>query len=79
MEPARGVAIKAKGTPLPGVPQRFGVTVTFTHEALRACRVTATFSPDDGLEDILTVLCGVTQSAYVVRGKTVALDGTGCP
>lgn len=59
--------------------QRFGVTVTFTRESLKACRVTATFSPDDGLEEILTVLCGVTQSTYEIRGKTVALDGNGCP
>lgn len=58
---------------------RFGVTVTFTHETLKACRVTATFSPDDGIEEILTVLCGVTQSTYVVRGKTVTLEGNGCP
>ena len=59
--------------------QRFGVTVSFKNDALRACRVTATFSPDDGLEDMLTVLCGVTQSTYTVQGKGVTLDGKGCP
>lgn len=58
--------------------QRFGVTVAFRNDALRACRVTATFSPDDGLEDILTVLCGVTQSTYTTQGKAVTLDGKGC-
>ena len=36
--------------------QRFGVAVTFVHSALKGCRVTATFSTDDGLEEILTVL-----------------------
>ena len=59
--------------------QRFGVTVTFHNDALRACRVTATFSPEDGLDEILTVLCGVTASTYTERGKEISLDGKGCP
>jgi transmembrane sensor len=59
--------------------QRFGVSVAFVNPNIKACRVTATFSPDDGLEDFLAVLCGVTQSTYVVRGRSVSLDGKGCP
>ncbi len=59
--------------------QRFGVTVAFRNEALRTCRVTATFSPEDGLDEILTVLCGVTASTYSERGKEILLDGKGCP
>jgi ferric-dicitrate binding protein FerR (iron transport regulator) len=58
--------------------QRFGVTVTFRNDALRACRVTATFSPEDGLDEILTVLCGVTASTYSEQGKEISLDGKGC-
>jgi transmembrane sensor len=60
------------------IEQRFGVSVAFANPAIGACRFTATFSADDGLEEILTVLCGVTQTTYTVKNHKVTLDGKGC-
>ena len=58
---------------------RFGVAFQFTDSAARQNRVTATFSPDDSLGIILTVLCTVTKTSYTIDGRTVTINGSGTP
>lgn len=56
----------------------FGVRVGFGNPAVKQCRVTATFYKEDELEEILTVVCGVSQSSFTIKDKNVLIDGRGC-
>ena len=56
----------------------FGVTVGFVNPVVKECRVTATFYREDDLEEILTVVCGVSQSTFTMHDKHVLIDGRGC-
>lgn len=60
------------------VQQRFGRTVKFTNAVLEKCRVTATFYEDDDLDEIMTVICGISQSTYSVKDGVITIDGKGC-
>ena len=57
---------------------RFNVAFSFVNPALKDCRVTATFYMEDDLDQIMTVICGVNQSNFVIQGYTVRIDGKGC-
>jgi ferric-dicitrate binding protein FerR (iron transport regulator) len=57
---------------------RFGTVITFANPKLRDCRVTASFSDDDLLEEVLTVICGVSKSHFTIQGNKVIIDGKGC-
>lgn len=56
----------------------FGVTVGFVNPVVKQCRVTATFYREDELEEIMTVVCGVSESNFTMHNKTVTIDGKGC-
>jgi ferric-dicitrate binding protein FerR (iron transport regulator) len=58
--------------------QRFSVVIDFANPAIRNCRVTATFSGDDKLTEMLTVICGVSQSNYTIQNNKIIIDGKGC-
>ncbi|HVU54331.1 MAG TPA: FecR domain-containing protein [Puia sp.] len=60
------------------VQQRFGKIVRFTNPVLADCRVTATFYEDDDLDEIMTVICSISQSTYTIRDNVIAIDGKGC-
>ena len=55
--------------------KRYKVTVSFTNPAIKECRVTATFSTEDQLEEVLQVLCAVTQDTYTINGSSITLNG----
>jgi ferric-dicitrate binding protein FerR (iron transport regulator) len=57
---------------------RFRVGFDFVNPALKDCRITATFYMEDDLDQIMTVICGVNQSRWVIEGSTVKIDGKGC-
>jgi transmembrane sensor len=57
---------------------RFGTSVEFINPAIKNCRVTATFSDDDMLEEILTVICGVTRSDFSIQNNKISINGKGC-
>lgn len=57
---------------------RFKTGFNFANPALKACRISATFYMEDDLDQIMTVICGVNQSSYQIRGNTVTIDGKGC-
>jgi ferric-dicitrate binding protein FerR (iron transport regulator) len=60
------------------IGQRFNVAFSFVNPALKDCRVTATFYMEDDLDQIMTVICGVNQSNFVIKGDKIAIDGKGC-
>ncbi|MBN9380198.1 MAG: FecR domain-containing protein [Chitinophagaceae bacterium] len=60
------------------IEQRFGRTVRFANPALENCRVTASFYEDDGLEEIMTVVCGISQSTWLAKENVIVIDGKGC-
>jgi transmembrane sensor len=60
------------------IGQRFNVTVSFVNPVVKDCRVTATFYLEDDLDEIMTVICGVSQSNFVIKGNTIVIDGKGC-
>jgi ferric-dicitrate binding protein FerR (iron transport regulator) len=60
------------------IRQRFGMTVEFANPAIKNCRVTATFSEDDMLDEILAVICGVTRSDYMIQNNKIIINGKGC-
>jgi ferric-dicitrate binding protein FerR (iron transport regulator) len=60
------------------IGQRFNVVVSFANPVVKNCRVTATFYQEDELDEIMTVICGVSQSAFVINGNKIVIDGKGC-
>ncbi len=60
------------------IGQRFNVTVSFANAIVKECRVTATFYQEDDLDEIMTVICAVSQSNFVIKGNTIVIDGKGC-
>jgi ferric-dicitrate binding protein FerR (iron transport regulator) len=57
---------------------RFHVAFSFVNPALKDCRVTATFFMEDDLDQIMTVICGINQSNFVITGDKISIDGKGC-
>lgn len=60
------------------IGQRFNVVVSFANPVVKDCRVTATFYMEDDLDEIMTVICGVSQSSFVINGDKIVVDGKGC-
>lgn len=60
------------------IKQRFGTSVEFENSSARNCRVTATFSEDDPLEEILTVICAVSKTDYTISSNKIIINGKGC-
>ncbi len=60
------------------IGERFKVGFNFVNPVLKECRITATFYMEDDLDQIMTVICGVNQSRFVIEGNMVKVDGKGC-
>jgi transmembrane sensor len=60
------------------IGERFNVGFDFVNPALKECRITATFYMEDDLDQIMTVICGVNQSRFVIEAGMVKIDGKGC-
>lgn len=57
---------------------RFNVSISFENEALKNCRVSATFSEDDLMEEMLSVICGVSKASYTIENNKIIIHGKGC-
>jgi transmembrane sensor len=60
------------------IGDRFKMNVEFVNPAITNCRVTATFYEDDALNEIMTVICGVSQSNFTIVNNKIIIDGKGC-
>ncbi len=58
--------------------ERYKVSVVLVNPALKNCRVTAAFYEDDELDELLSVVCAVSQSTFQVGNGVVRIDGKGC-
>lgn len=59
--------------------KRYGVAVQFKNELLKKCKVRASFSGTEKLEQVSSVLCGIRNGTYQqLADGTIVLDGEGC-
>lgn len=61
------------------IAEQYQVKIEFSSEALRSCRIRATFEGTETLEQVLFVLCTVRNATYTKQGNTVIISGEGCP
>lgn len=60
------------------IESKFNVTIEFVNPAIKNCRVSATFSEEDVLDEMLTVLCAVSKAGYTFQNNKILIDGKGC-
>jgi transmembrane sensor len=59
--------------------KRYGVKVQLGNESLKNCKVRASFSGKEKLEQVASVLCGIKNGEYEqLRDGTIVLNGEGC-
>lgn len=59
--------------------ERFGISIIFSNEQIKACKFSATFLKSQNLSQILNVIGEFNRIKYQFKdNKTVILDGTGC-
>ncbi|MCG2615244.1 FecR family protein [Terrimonas sp. NA20] len=60
------------------IANRYGVSIRFENEAMRNCRFSGTFLSDNGLEQVLDVVCTLTSATWQKDAGGVAIKGAGC-
>ena len=61
------------------IGDKYHIHILFANDAIRHCRITASFSDNESLEQVLTVVCGVTGSSYTQQpNDQVVINGNGC-
>ncbi len=55
------------------IATRFGKKIEFENPKLKNKRITASFFEEDPLEELLTVICGVSKCSYSIRGNTIII------
>jgi len=59
--------------------KRYGVPVKFRNQALKNCKIRASFSGTEKIEQVASVLSGIRNGAYQqLADGTIVLDGEGC-
>lgn len=61
------------------ISQKYKVPITLSNDAIKKCRITASFLNDEDLDHVLKVICSVieTKYHYTPEGRVV-LEGKGC-
>jgi ferric-dicitrate binding protein FerR (iron transport regulator) len=60
------------------IGEQYQVKIGFSNDALRQCRIHATFEGTETLDKILYILCTVGNSTYTVQNNEVTIHGEGC-
>lgn len=60
------------------IGEQYQVKIGFANDALRKCRIRATFEGTETLDKILYILCTVGNATYTVRDNEVTINGDGC-
>lgn len=61
------------------INSRYHVSISFSKEKLKQCRISATFLNNESLEQVLTVVTGVVNAAYNMQpNDQVIITGEGC-
>jgi len=59
--------------------KRYGVPVRFKNQALKNCKIRASFYGTEKIEQVASVLCGIRNGSYQeLPDGTIMLDGEGC-
>ncbi|GAA5221908.1 FecR family protein [Membranihabitans marinus] len=58
--------------------KRWEKIIVIENEEIKDCRLVASFYQEDSLEDILTIICGVSNSRYSYKDNQIVINGTGC-
>lgn len=58
--------------------KRWGQNIVFENPAIRKCPIYASFNADDALEEVLMILCGVSNSKYKIEKDKISIYGKGC-
>ncbi|MFT3748289.1 MAG: FecR domain-containing protein [Agriterribacter sp.] len=58
--------------------QRFGVHINVVNPQAALCNITATFTEDDSLEQMLDVICAVSKLQYSISKNNIKIEGNGC-
>ena len=53
-------------------------TFVFENPSIGNCPLYASFNSDDGLDEVLMILCGITNSEYQIENDKIIIYGTGC-
>lgn len=61
------------------IGEQYQVKIDFANDALRQCRIRATFEGTETLDQVLFVLCTVRNATYTRQGETIIISGEGCP
>jgi transmembrane sensor len=62
------------------ISQRYGVVIRFKNPSLARCRIVASFSGTEALENVLETLCTIQNASYTRNedDKSIEIDGKGC-
>lgn len=60
------------------IEKRWDTTITIENQDIKNCPLYASFNAEDSMEDVLMVLCTVTQSDFRKEGESVMIYGQGC-
>jgi len=61
------------------IGNKYHVTISFSNESLKQCRINATFLNNESLEQVLTVVAGVVNATYTIQpNDQVIMTGKGC-
>ena len=61
------------------IDSKYHVNISFSKEALKQCRISATFLDNENLEQVLTVVTSVVDAAYTIQpNDQVIIRGEGC-
>jgi|GEM_PF-465929 len=60
------------------IEKRWNTTIIIENQDIKNCPLYASFNAEDSMEDVLMVLCTVTQSDFRSEGESVTIYGQGC-
>lgn len=58
--------------------KRWNQTIIFENPDIRMCPLYASFNADDTLEEVLMIVCGVSNSKYNIENGKIRIYGSGC-
>lgn len=58
--------------------KRWQKSFTFENQRIRECLLYASFNAEDPLEEVLMIICGVTNSNYAMEDDKIKIYGPGC-
>lgn len=60
------------------IEKRWQKKITFENESIEKCPLYASFNAEDDMEEVLMILCGVSNSKYKLENEKIIIYGKGC-